>query len=94
MRTQGDASAVVDLVPVDHVCNAIVAAAWRVGGGAGAAVAGGGSEQSLVSSSLSLSSSSAAAASASPSLMPIFVVGTSQHNPLQWKWLIEVTCDV
>lgn len=68
---QGDASAIVDLVPVDHVCNAIIAAAWSVGDGEIAAAGG----------RVSLTSSSA---------LPIYVVGTSQHNPLQWKWLIEV----
>jgi hypothetical protein len=70
---QGDASAIVDLVPVDHVCNAIIAAACSVGDGAIAAAGG------RVSLTSSLSST-----------LPIYVVGTSQHNPLQWKWLIEV----
>jgi hypothetical protein len=70
---QGDANAIVDLVPVDHVCNAIIAAAWSVGGGAACASAEGGP--------LPIPSSS----------LPIYVVGTSQHNPLQWRWLIEVT---
>ena len=65
---QGDADAIVDLVPVDHVCNAIIAAAWNVAGAA----------------------AGRAATSLPPSLLPIYVVGTSHHNPLQWRWLIEV----
>jgi hypothetical protein len=76
---QGDANAIVDLVPVDHVCNAIIAAAWSVGVGAIAAAEGGTHLSSTLSSH-----------SASSSSLPIYVVGTSQHNPLQWKWLIEV----
>jgi nucleoside-diphosphate-sugar epimerase len=67
---QGDANAIVDLVPVDHVCNAIIAAAWSVG-------------RAYVSRESGLLPS--------PSqVLPIYVVGTSQHNPLQWRWLIEV----
>lgn len=66
---QGDANAIVDLVPVDHVCNAIIAAAWNVAGHAAI-----GAIDSLP-----------------PSCLPIYVVGTSHHNPLQWRWLIEVT---
>jgi nucleoside-diphosphate-sugar epimerase len=69
---QGDANAIVDLVPVDHVCNAIIAAAWSVGRL--------GAHASAASDPLPLTST----------LPPIYVVGTSQHNPLQWRWLIEV----
>lgn len=76
---QGDSNAIVDLVPVDHVCNAIIAAAWSVGVGASAAAEGGTDIASTLSSPSAYSSS-----------LPIYVVGTSQHNPLQWKWLIEV----
>jgi fatty acyl-CoA reductase len=70
---QGDANAIVDLVPVDHVCNAIIAAAWSAG-----------VDTMAARRAISPPSSSTAA-------LPIYVVGTSQHNPLQWKWLIEVT---
>jgi nucleoside-diphosphate-sugar epimerase len=69
---QGDANAIVDLVPVDHVCNAIIAAAWSVGRV--------GAHASKKDCTLPLSSQ----------CLPIYVVGTSQHNPLQWRWLIEV----